>query len=231
MAQTARTYNSFGGVNITPTFNGVPIGECQGISYSISREKAPLYTMGSANPRSFSSGKRGIAGSVVFMVFDRGALFDTIAPKDQYFWGNTFESQLPASKRANSEEQVLASGENAGIFQPSASVTTASSGQVSIGKRAYKAQYLDQIPPIDVQLIAQTERGHGAIMEILGMEILNSGSAVSIDDTSVDESCTWIGTNIMPWASQTYTPAFNESTARPESGDYVFSGNTSGRRE
>ena len=66
-----KTYNSFSGVDMVCTFGRKVIGELQGISYTIQREKAPIYTMGSADPRSFSRGKRGIAGSVVFHVFDR----------------------------------------------------------------------------------------------------------------------------------------------------------------
>jgi hypothetical protein len=71
-------------------------------------------------------------------------------------------------------------------------------------KEAMQAYYHDQIPPFDVKLIAATERGHGAIMEILGMEILNCGSGISVDDITTDESCTWIGVNVIPWHSQTY---------------------------
>nr|DAM44854.1 MAG TPA: Protein of unknown function (DUF2597) [Bacteriophage sp.] len=52
----ANTYTTFGGADITATFNGKVIGELQAISYSIQREKAPVYTLGSAEPRSFSRG-------------------------------------------------------------------------------------------------------------------------------------------------------------------------------
>lgn len=51
-----KTYTSFSGADITASFNGKHIGELQGITYSVSREKAPIYTMGSPEPRSFSRG-------------------------------------------------------------------------------------------------------------------------------------------------------------------------------
>lgn len=41
-----KTYTSFSGADIVPTFGGRVIGEMQGITYSITREKAPIYTMG-----------------------------------------------------------------------------------------------------------------------------------------------------------------------------------------
>ena len=55
------TYTSFSGSDIIATFtppNGqaVVIGELQAITYSITREKAPIYTLGSPDPRSFSRG-------------------------------------------------------------------------------------------------------------------------------------------------------------------------------
>ena len=73
-SEYTRTYTSFSGCDLVCTFGSVVIGELQAISYSISREKAPVYTLGSAEPRSFSRGKRGIAGSLVFTSFDRDAL-------------------------------------------------------------------------------------------------------------------------------------------------------------
>ena len=54
--QYTSTYSSFGGCDIVCTFNGKAIGELQAISYSINREKVAIYTLGSAEPRSFSRG-------------------------------------------------------------------------------------------------------------------------------------------------------------------------------
>lgn len=51
-----RTFTSFSGADIKCVFGSKVITECQGISYSITREKAPIYTLGSADPRSFSRG-------------------------------------------------------------------------------------------------------------------------------------------------------------------------------
>ena len=75
----AATYTSYSGADMIATFAGIVIGELQGISYSVTREKAPLYTMGSPDPRSFSRGKRGISGSLVFLTFDRSALIGRMA--------------------------------------------------------------------------------------------------------------------------------------------------------
>ena len=59
----AQTYSSYSGVDISVILNGNKIGSMQAISYAIQREKAPIYVMGRVDPRSFSRGKRGIAGT------------------------------------------------------------------------------------------------------------------------------------------------------------------------
>lgn len=52
----SRTYTSFSGADIKATFGNRVIGELQSITYSVTREKAPIFTLGDANPRSFSRG-------------------------------------------------------------------------------------------------------------------------------------------------------------------------------
>jgi len=78
------TFNSFSGTNIIAIFNTRVITEVQAITYSVKREIAPVYTFGTAVPLSFSSGKRGIAGSVVTVVFDRESLLSEMVGE----WGN-----------------------------------------------------------------------------------------------------------------------------------------------
>lgn len=62
--------------------------QLQAISYSVSREKAPVYTMGSADPRAFSRNKRGIAGTLIWINFDRHALLDVFYQTAGKFVGN-----------------------------------------------------------------------------------------------------------------------------------------------
>src|SRR5210317_2662343 len=78
-----RGFNSFSGVDIKGVFHNRVMAELQAISYSITREKAPIYTMGSADPRSFSRGKRGIAGTLIFVMFDRHALLSAFGVYQQ----------------------------------------------------------------------------------------------------------------------------------------------------
>src|SRR3990170_6868152 len=101
-SEFVRSFNSFSGVDIKGVFNNLVIAELQAISYSITREKAPLYTMGSADPRSFSRGKRGIAGTLIFLVFDRHALLGTFGafakPENQIKFMSDKDDAQPISQ-------------------------------------------------------------------------------------------------------------------------------------
>jgi len=51
-----KSYNSFSGVDIKAVVGTTVLATLQAISFSITREKAPIFTMGSPEPRSFSRG-------------------------------------------------------------------------------------------------------------------------------------------------------------------------------
>jgi len=67
---------SFAGADIQVLAEDIRLGDLQAISVSVSREKGPIYVLGSATPVSFSRGKRGIAGTLQFAVFDREAWYN-----------------------------------------------------------------------------------------------------------------------------------------------------------
>lgn len=197
VARLSKTYNSFSGVDIQATFAGHPIGELQGISYTVTREKAPLYTMGSPDPRAFSRGKRGIAGSLIFLVFDRSNLLEALE-NDAQFWADDMD--LTYLKTFTIES--LAGGERTFKARTSVNVPSGVADNLRIGTvQRTKAWYHDQIPPFDVVLTALNEYGHAARMIIRGIEILNAGSGISIDDITTDENMTFVATDIIPWQS------------------------------
>lgn len=75
---TIQTLTSFSGADLVATFANQVIGELQQISWAVQRDKAPVFTCGSPDARSFSRGKRGLAGSMVFAVFDHDALVEAM---------------------------------------------------------------------------------------------------------------------------------------------------------
>jgi hypothetical protein len=67
----SRGYNSFSGVDIRAALDNRTIGTLQGITYSISREQAPIYTMGDMSAPEFARGNRTIAGSISSIELNR----------------------------------------------------------------------------------------------------------------------------------------------------------------
>lgn len=209
-----RGFNSFSGVDIKVTIGNKAIGEVQGVSYQVSREKAPIYTMGSADPRSFSRGKRAIAGSLVMIQFDSDPMLTNLADAQNnplFFLSDTDDlrpeydasSQIPvAGTTVTPVGTESANAPGAPVGQQESNVSTAGSDQV----RAVP-WYPDQIPPFDIVLTAANEYGALAIMKILGVELMNNGYGVSIDDIVSEHSFTYVATGIVPWTTQGIHPS------------------------
>lgn len=186
VSEYTRSYNSFSGVDIKATFGGQVIGELQGVSYSVTREKAPIYTMGSADPRSFSRGKRGIAGTVIFTVFDRSALISVF--QDRNDQSALFFAHDTDVARHTKEEGARGTQVHESVFTDNVWVP---------------AWYPDQLPPFDIVLTAANEYGQVATMSINSVEILNEGSGVSVDDIVTEQQMTFVAREIMPWRPKT----------------------------
>jgi hypothetical protein len=186
VSEYTRSYNSFSGVDIQATFGGKLIGELQGVSYSITREKAPIYTLGSADPRSFSRGKRGIAGTLVFTIFDRTPIIETL--KENTFYAHRldiYKQEDPAYRgiRATEEDEVI-------------------QNDVYSDNDWYPAWYPDQLPPFDIVLTAANEYGQIAKMSIFACEILNEGTGISVDDIVTEQEMTFVARRVTPWQAR-----------------------------
>ncbi|RLD66299.1 MAG: hypothetical protein DRI98_13720, partial [Bacteroidetes bacterium] len=190
MAETSvftRGYNSFSGVDIRAVFGSQVVGSLQGISYSITREKAPVYTLGSADPRAFARGKRGIAGSLVFIQFDTDPLMEILAnykdPANALKFLGDIDDIRPEYTAA---EQIvggaIATAGEGSINAPGNPVGLQETNVSTVGgdQRAAVPWYPDQIPPFDIVLSAANEYGALATMRVLGIELLNNGYGVSV---------------------------------------------------
>jgi len=200
----ARSYNSFSGVDIKGVFANKVVAELQAISYSITREKAPIYTMGSADPRSFSRGKRGIAGTLVFIVFDRHVLLSTLggyaADGGLKFQSDTDDIRPdfrydPASTSSTNRLTSHSARTAADTVQNQESAISTVGGDQEIAT----AWYIDQIPPFDITLAAANEYGALAVMRVFGVELLNEGYGVSIDDIVSEQQHTYVARTIIGW--------------------------------
>lgn len=188
------------GSDIKAVFGGRVFGELQAISYAVTREKAPIYTMGSADPRSYSRNKRGIAGSFVWINFDRHSLMD-------HFEHTWFVSDIddfrpewtegPDSLSLNSEISTF------GLINPPGTVDLVGQESelttVTGDQQLAHPWYADQVMPFDIVLVGNNEYGASAKMKIVGVEILNDGLGVSIDDAVIESQSTFVARTILPF--------------------------------
>lgn len=193
--QYTATYTSFGGADITATFNGKVIGELQAISYSINREKAPIYTLGSAEPRSFSRGKRAIAGNLVFIVFNRDALLAELGtgPKiskyranDAYAFEENDEARFMSIDKWDAYMSDLASPNGfVGGGETGGTVT-------DLVNDSATPVYADEILPFDITISLVNEYGQKAKITLYGVELLNEGMGFSIDSVTTEKAYTFV---------------------------------------
>ena len=185
-----KTYSTFGGSDIVCSFDDVVIGECQAITYSITREKVAVYTLGSAEPRSFSRGKRGIAGNLVFIVFNRDALLSSLGDRkiskykgnDVVTILNEYDTRFLSMDKWD-DYMTNAALDNAG--QPDEYTNALVNDQA-------KAIYADELLPFDITISCANEYGQRAVTVIYGVEILNEGVGFSIDSPTSERAYTFV---------------------------------------
>lgn len=196
-----KTYNSLSGVDIKAVFHNKAVVPLQAISYAIQREKAPVYTMGHPDPRAFSRGKRGIAGTLIFAVFDRHALSAT---SGGIFSGAKFWADREEIRPSTNTETYGDPGFTAGTgVNPNDVLGEASPGansSLDFDQEFVGPWYADQIPPFNITLTGANEMGVMMLMRIFGVEILNEGYGISIDDLLSEMQMTYVCRAITPWA-------------------------------
>lgn len=199
-----RSYNSFSGADIRAVIGPYQFAELQAISYSITREKAPVYTMGSPDPRSYSRNKRGIAGSLIWINFDRHALLNLV-----YNAGGTFladvdeirpQYQGPSVGASAIFASTLVRGNGDSIADTIDTLDTETISSVGQNKQQVAPWYSDQVMPFDITLAAANEYGAMAAAKVFGVEILNEGYGTSIDDAVSEMQATFVARSVEPLA-------------------------------
>ncbi|MEN6526939.1 MAG: hypothetical protein ABFD84_13120 [Candidatus Polarisedimenticolia bacterium] len=205
-----QSYNSMAGADIKAVVGGRLFGELQALSYAVTREKAPIYTMGSPDPRAYSRNKRGIAGSFVWINFDRHSLLSHF--RDSKFFADKDEIR-PVWDSGNA--QTIGAHFSNNMFLPDSTTTDV----IYDGSQKYETMaadhelatpwYSDQIPPFDIVLVAASEYGAMAKMKLIGVEVLNDGLGVSIDDNVFESQSTFVARSILP-----FTPIDNPNRSQ-----------------
>ena len=169
---------------------------------------------GSPNPMGFARGKRAIAGTLVFLTFDRSSLLGHME-KDNASGFSTSTSGLKINQFYKSKNEVhYGNGSN-----NQNTVTTSNSfGLIHMSDQNFNALfddtnvdsanslrdvssafYADQLMPFDVFIAGSNEYGKVIKKAVIGCEILNEGSGVSVDDLVLEEQYTYIARAVTPW--------------------------------
>lgn len=208
------TYQSFSGADIIATFGETVIGELISVTYSSTREKAPTYTLGYSNPRGVARGKRGIAGSLVFAVFDRNALLEEMRSRGKTRSGGEagrFYSYTGIDEEG--EEDYLESPRPRGddefrherYYQPNAFNELLMRGMENNQDLLVEntdwnpnVKYADQLQPFNITVNAANEMGAKAHFTLVDVDILNEGMGISIEDMAVSQNYTFMARDIIP---------------------------------
>lgn len=238
-----KTMTSFSGADLLVNFGPKVIGELQQISWAIQREKAPVYTLGSADARSFSRGKRAIAGSLVFAVFDRDALIDEmtdtntwaqIAPDAMFtaagnlttrYEDGNFQNALDLAQwNQTAQDNVTKSGGSAiggsGTTVKNGTEKNFNGDTINLPHgfgliKANNVLYADTLPPLDVTMTFANEYGQAAFQKIYDLDFLNEGSGVSVDSIVMERQMTWIARRISTIMTGVYNSSSNVMSASP----------------
>lgn len=166
-----------------------------------------MYTMGSANPRSFSRGKRGIAGTLVFVQFDHDALLKGLSEhikKNKVFHriGGKINNQALSIDQWDEQMTQLGSGVASAKFSTSGGDEAWKTNEENASKEAGERTHAissqetpviaDEIPPFDITISMANEYGKAAVMVLYGVEILNQGSQMSMDNIQSQVACTFV---------------------------------------
>jgi len=174
-SEVTRSYNSLSGTDIRAVIGHLTFAEIQAVSYSIHREKAPIYTMGSPDPRAFSRAKRGVAGSLIWINFDRHALLNLVKRAGGQFVANKDDIRPEFQLDTNGyigQSGIFDSSLKRDSGQDIASTIDQLDTQLSTVsgfKEAATPWYSDQILPFDVTLAGTNEMGAAATCKIFGV--------------------------------------------------------------
>jgi hypothetical protein len=152
--------------------------------------------MGSADCRSYSRNKRGIAGSLIWINFDRHSLLNLFKKAQGKFVADQdeirpqYQDPTVGSTAIFTSSLVRTTGPAIGATIDQ--IDNLSVSEVGGDKELASPWYSDQILPFDVTIAGANEYGAMAAAKIFGVEILNEGWGSSIDDAVSEMQATYL---------------------------------------
>jgi hypothetical protein len=153
----------------------------------------------------YSRNKRGIAGNLARINFDRHALLASFQRALGTFVADADEIRLQFSNTSNGTAVFQSSVVR--DLGPSISSTTDQLDQITItnsgsDKELATPWYSDQILHFDITLTGANEYGAMCAAKIFGVELRNEGSGTSVDDAVTEMSATFVARAVEPMSTQ-----------------------------
>lgn len=158
--------------------------------------------MGSADCRSYSRNKRGIAGGMIWINFDRHSLLNLFRKAQGKFLADVDEIR-PQYQDSSVNASAVFTSSIVRSIGPSIGSTidqldNLSVTEVGSTKELANPWYSDQILPFDITIAGANEYGAMAAAKIFGVEILNEGWGSSIDDAVSEMQSTFVARAVGP---------------------------------
>ena len=159
--------------------------------------------MGSPDARAYSRNKRGIAGSLIWINFDRHALLNLIQSCAGMFVADIDEIRPQYSQVNNGGAVFQSSVVRSAGPSIGSTINAMVTSLTSAGQQAQLATpwYSDQVLPFDITLSGANEYGAMCAAKIFGVEILNEGMGISIDDAVTEMQATFVARVLEPMSA------------------------------
>ena len=161
--------------------------------------------MGSPDARVYSRNKRGIAGSLIWINFDRHSLLNLIQKCAGTFVADIDEIRPQYTSTTNGGAVFQSSVVRSPLssIPASATIDALDNALTSAGQNVQPATpwYSDQVLPFDVTLSGANEYGAMCAAKIFGLEILNEGFGISIDNAVSEMQATFVARVVEPMAA------------------------------
>ena len=169
--------------------------------------------------------KRGIAGTLVFTVFDRDALIEGLKDHvndNTHFQRVGNENNMKAMTISEWDKNLNQMVNGSGTSSPASKRASTVTQNIADHSKSF-IYYADEIPPFDVTISFANEYGQKAALVIYGVELLNEGTGFSVDSVSSEKACTFVARKVAymrPVTSDTQDSVF-EQGAQSGSNNYT----------
>jgi hypothetical protein len=159
--------------------------------------------MGSPDARAYSRNKRGIAGSLIWINFDLHSLLNLIQRCAGTFVADIDEIRPQYTDVADGGAVFSSTVVRSTGIPTSATIDQLDNTLTSAGQNTQLATpwYSDQALPFDVTLSGANEYGAMCAAKIFGLEILNEGFGISIDDAVSEMQATFVARVVEPMSA------------------------------